>query len=162
MANLARTTSSHIFWDFAKGEPRELLKNVGYKNALAHIASSYNWYALEVQTSHNILLQTSAAKGPVKPSDGKIWQQHPNRAFSEISQKGNQGKLLKNVGYKNALAQIASPPNWYALEVQTSHNMLLQIAAPKVPMKPSDGKVGKDTLIAQFLRFRKGGAKGNS
>ena len=36
---------------------------------------------------------------------------------------GDQGKLLKKKadyrGFKNTLAQIASSPDWYALEVQS-------------------------------------------
>ena len=92
----------------------------------------------------------------------KIWQGHLNRTFSEILQIGDQGKLLKNVGYKNALAQIPSSRNSFALEVQTWDNILLQTAALKVPIKPSYGKFGKDTEIAHFLRFCKSATKGNS
>ena len=92
----------------------------------------------------------------------KIWQGHPNRLFSEISQRGNQGKLLKYVGYKNDLPQIASSPNMYALKVQTSQIVLLQTAAAKVPTKQSYGKFGNDTLIAHFLRFSERRTKSNS
>ena len=47
-----------------------------------------------------------------------MWQGHLNRAFSEILQKGDQGKPFKNVGYKNTMAQIGSSPNLSALELQ--------------------------------------------
>ena len=45
--------------------------------------------------------------------------------------------------------------------MQTSDSILLQTAAPKVPVEQSYGKFGKDTVIAQFLRFREGGTKGD-
>ena len=35
--------------------------------------------------------------------------------------------------------------NWYALEVQSKENILLQTAAPKVPVEPSYDKFAKDT-----------------
>ena len=40
--------------------------------------------------------------------------------------------------------------------------MSLQTAAPKVPVKPSYVKFGKDTLIAHFLKFCKVATKENS
>ena len=75
----------------------------------------------------------------------QIWQGHLNREFSEILQIGDQGQLLKNVGYKNTLAQMASSSKKYALEVQILDKILLQTAAPKVPVKPSYSKFGEDT-----------------
>ena len=75
----------------------------------------------------------------------QIWQGHLNREFSEILQIGDQGQLLKNVGYKNNLAEMASCSKKYALKVQILDKILLQTAAPKVPLKPSYSKFGKDT-----------------
>ena len=53
-------------------------------------------------------------------------------------------------------------PNWYALKVQSSDNIVPQTAAPKVPASPSYGKFGKDTKIGHFLKFFIGGTKGKS
>ena len=62
----------------------------------------------------------AANRGSKSARKAELWQILQgllSRAFSEILQIGDQGKLLKNVGYKNTLAQIASSPNSYALEV---------------------------------------------
>ena len=52
--------------------------------------------------------------------------------------------------------------NLNALLVPTLHNILLQTAAPKVPLKPSNGKFSKGTLNARFLKFCKVATRGNS
>ena len=57
---------------------------------------------------------------------------------------------------------MPSPPNYNVFKVQTYHNILLQTAAPKVHVKPSYGKFGKDTLMAYFLKFCKVATKGKS
>ena len=49
----------------------------------------------------------------------------------------------------------------HALIVHSSDNFSAQTASPKAPAKPGYDKFRKDTQIAHFLRFCKGGTKGN-
>ena len=100
---------------------------------------------------------------PEKPSYDKFGKDTLIAHFSEIFQWGNQGKLTQKGG---RLLRLEKHPgqlalSQYALKVQTSETILRQTAAPKVPAKPSFDKFGKDTQIAHFLRFFKGGTKGN-
>ena len=44
----------------------------------------------------------------------------------------------------------------------TKRNILLQTAAPKVPVKSSYGKFAKETIGARFLKFCKVATQGNS
>ena len=57
---------------------------------------------------------------------------------------------------------MPSSPNYNALEVPTKHNILLQTAAHKMPVKPSYGKFGKEYLIARVLKFCKVATRLNS
>ena len=89
---------------------------------------------------------TNLARTPKSPS------------FQDFA-KGRPREVAKIRGLKNTPAQIVLSPNHYLLEVQTSENILLQKAAPKVPGKPSYHKFGKDKIV-RCLRFCKGGSKG--
>ena len=79
---------------------------------------------------------------------------------------GTKGKSLKKqaelAGSKSTLRQISSSINQYALKVQSSDNIVPQIAALKVPAIPSNSQFLKDTKIGHLLKFFKGGTKGKS
>ena len=44
------------------------------------------------------LAQTAALNVPANSSNGEFGKDTPNRPFSEIFQRGDQGKMLKKVG----------------------------------------------------------------
>ena len=50
---------------------------------------------------------------------------------------------------------------FFPVKAQSSGNFSAQTAAPKVPANPSYDKFRKETQIALFLRFCKGGTKAN-
>ena len=56
---------------------------------------------------------------------------------------------------------MPSSPYYHFLEVRTWHNILLQTAPLKVPVKPSYVKFAKGTPSARFLKFCKVGTRGN-
>ena len=138
----------------------------GSKNTLPQIPSSINQYALKVQSSDNIVLQTAALKVPAISSNGQFRKDTKIGHFFEILQRGTKGKSLKKqaelAGSKSTLRQISSSINQYALKVQSSDNIVPQIAALKVPAIPSNSQFLKDTKIGHFLKFFKEGTKGKS
>ena len=69
--------------------------------------------------------------------------------------------LKEQKSYKKTLAQNALTFNEYALKVQTSENILRQIAPSRLPAKPSYDKFRTDTELAHFLRVFLRGNKGN-
>ena len=102
------------------------------------------------------LAQKTAPKGPEWPSYGNLskvtqnrhflnkYKRGTKRNFSKIAQKvGRLQGHKKYPGENRIISQLVFP--WYSLKVQTSENILLRNAAPKVPGKPSYDKFGKDT-----------------
>ena len=138
----------------------------GSENTLPQIPSSINQYALKVQSSGNIVLQTAAVKVPAIPSNGQFGKDTKIGHFLKFFKGGTKEKSLKKqaelAGSENTLPQIPSSINQYALKVQSSDNIVPQTAALKVSAIPSDGQFGKDTKIGHFLKFFKGGTKGKS
>ena len=138
----------------------------GSKNTLPQIPSSINQYAIKVQSSENIVLQTARLKVPAIWSNDKFCKDTKIGHFSKFFKGGTKGKSLKKwvelAGSKNTLPQIPSSINQYTLKVQSSDNIVPQTVALKVPAIWSNDKFCKDTKIGHFLKFFKGGTKGKS
>ena len=117
--------------------------------------SSRNLNFLEAPTLHNILLQTAAPKVPVNPSYLKFAKGTLSARFLKFCKVATRRKSCKKKVRKNTLARMPSCRNCDFLQVATSHNILLQTAAPKLPAKPSYVKFAKGTLSARFLKFCK-------
>ena len=159
------------FLKFFKGRTKgkslkKWVELAGSKNTLPQIPSSINQYALKVQSSDNIVLQTAALKVPAIWSNDKFCKDTKIGHFLKFFKGRTKGKSLKKwvelAGSKNTLPQIPSSINQYALKVQSSDNIVLQTAALKVPAIWSNYKFCKDTKIGHFLKFFKGGTKGKS
>ena len=97
----------------------------------------------------------------VKPSYVKFAKRTPSARFLKFCKVGTRGNSYKNKARKNTLAPMPSCPNKNFLEVPTWQNILLQTAAPKVPVKPSYVKFAKGTPSARFLKFCKVGTREN-
>ena len=168
--NPCRKSHPQLISMFKGGTRGKSLKNqaelAGSKNTLPQIPSSSNQYALNVQSSDNIVPQTAALKGPAIPSNGQFCKDTKIGHFLKFFKGGTKGKSLKKqaelAGSKNTLPQIPSSINQYALNVQSSDNIVPQTAALKGPAIPSNGQFCKDTKIGHFLKFFKGGTKGKS
>ena len=98
---------------------------------------------------------------PVKPSYVKFAKGTPSARFLKFCQVGTRANYCKNKARKNALAQMPSCFNYDFLKVPTWHNILLQTAPLKVPVKPSYVKFAKGTPSARFLKFCKVGTRAN-
>ena len=97
----AKGTPSTRFLKFCKvGTRANYCKKKARKNTLAPMPSCPNYDFLKVPTQHNILLQTAPLKVPGKPSYVKFAKGTPQRAFYEILQSWDQGKLLQKEGQK--------------------------------------------------------------
>ena len=159
----AKGTLSARFLKFCKVATRgNSCKKKPRKNTLARMPSCPNYNFFEVPTSHNILLQTAAPKVPVKPSYVKFAKGTLSARFLKFCKVATRENSCKNKARKNKLARMPSCLNYNFFEVPTSHNILLQTAAPKVPVKPSYVKFAKETLSARFLKFCKVATRGNS
>ena len=138
----------------------------GLENTPTQIRRSPNWYALKVRSSENILTQTAPKNVLLKPSSSKFSKDTKIGHFLKFFKGGTKGKSFKKWadfgGLENTPAQIRRSPNWYALKVQSSENILTQTAPQNVLAKPSSSKFSKDTKIGHFLKFFKGGTKGKS
>ena len=113
-------------------------------------------------TLHNILLQTAAPKVPLSPSYVKFAKGTLSARFLKFCKVATRGNSCKKKATKNTLARMPSCRNCDFLQVATSHNIFLQTAAPKLPVKPSYVKFAKGTLSAPFLKFCKVATRGNS
>ena len=164
------TKIGHFFKFFKGGTKGKSLKKqaelAGSKNTMPQIPSSINQYALKVQSSDNIVPQTAALKVPAIPRNGQFGKDTKIGHFFKFFKGGTKGKSLKKqaelAGSKNTLPQIPSSINQYALNVQSSENIVPQTGALKVPVIRSNGQFRKDTKIGHFLKFFKGGTKGKS
>ena len=164
------TKIGHFLKFFKGGTKGKSLKKkaelAGSKNTLPQIFSSFNQYALKVQSSDNIVPQTAALKEPAFWSNDQFRKDTKIGHFLKFFIGGTKGKSLKKqaelAGSKNTLPQISSSINQYALKVQSSDNIVPQTAALKVPAIPSNDQFRKDTKIGHFLKFFKGGTKGKS
>ena len=99
---------------------------------------------------------------PAKPSYGKFAKDPLSARFLKFCKVATKRNSCKKKARKKILARMPSYPNYHFLEVPTSHNILLQTEAPKVPMKPSYEKFAKGTLSARFLKFCKVATRENS
>ena len=99
---------------------------------------------------------------PVKPSYVTFAKGTLSKRFLNFCKVATRRKSCKKKATKNTLARMPSCRNYNCLQVPTSHNILLQTAAPKVPVKPSYVKFAKRTLSARFLKFCKVATRGNS
>ena len=155
---------------FKRGTKGKWLKkqaeHAGSRNTLPQISSSINQYALKVQSSDNIVLQTAALKVPAIPSNDQFRKDTKIGHFLKFFKGGTKGKSLKKQaeleGLKNTLPQISFLINQYALKVQSSDNIVPQTAALKVPAIPNNDQFRKDTKIGHFLKFFKGETKRKS
>ena len=99
---------------------------------------------------------------PVKPSDVKFAKETLCTRFLKFCKVATRGDSCKKKARKKTLARMPSCPNYNFLKVPTWHNILLQTAAPKVPVKPTYVKFAKEPLSACFLKFCKVATMGNS
>ena len=116
MTNSLRTPKSPIFWDFAKGGPRETWPksrptwNTWEKLGANPMKSSF------ACAQRRIIGQLFSANGSSKSArKAKLWQipqGHPNRPFSEILQRGDQGKLGQRDGLLNGLKKNWAQMPW--------------------------------------------------
>ena len=101
-----------------------------------------------------------------KPSSSKFSKDTKIGHFLKFFKGGTKGKSFKKWadfgGLENTPAQIRRSPNWYALKVQSSENILTQTAPQNALAKLSSSKFSKDTKIGHFLKFFKRGTKGKS
>ena len=159
----AKGTLSARFLKFCKVATRgNFCKKKAKKKTLARMPSSLNLNFLKVPTSHNILLSTAAPKVPVKPSYVTFAKGTLSKRFLNFCKVATRRKSCKKKATKNTLTRMPSCRNYDFPQVPTSHNILLQTAAPKVPVKPSYVKFAKGTLSARFLKFWKVATRGNS
>ena len=164
------TKIGHFLKFFKGGTKGKSLKKqaelAGSKSTLPQFPSSINYYALKVQSSDNIVPQTAALKLPAIPSNGQFRKDTKIGHSLKFFKGGTKGKSLKKqaelAGSKDTLPQIPSLIKQYALNVQSSENIVPQTAALKVPAIPSNGQFRKDTKIGHFLKFFKGGTKAKS
>ena len=102
MTNLARKPKSAIFWDFAKGGPRENAQ----KSRPTIGASNTPWrkwhhllISMHFKCKHRATFCCKLRLISVRIAElWQIWRGHLNRPFSEILPRGDQGKMLKKVG----------------------------------------------------------------
>ena len=106
MTNLARTPKSAIFWDFAKGGPRKNAK----KSRPTIDSSKTHWpkwhhlvISMHLKCKHRATFccKLRLHKCPyirVMTNLAVCFWRHLTRPFYEILPRGDQGKMLKNVG----------------------------------------------------------------
>ena len=120
---------------------------------------------LKFPSSANLAQHFAANRGSQSAREAElcyICQGDPQRAFSEILQSCDQGKLLQKEGNKKHLGAnaIMSYLAYPRSANQAQH--LLQTAAPKMPVKTSYVEFAKETLSRRFLKFCKVATSGNS
>ena len=98
---------------------------------------------------------------PSKLSYVKFAKGTPSARFLKFCKVGTRANYCKKKARKNTLAPMPSCPNDNLLEVPALHNVFLQTAPLKVPVKPSYVKFAKGTPSARFLKFCKVGTRGN-
>ena len=140
-AKFCKSTKVANFLRFCIGgtkgkSPEKKADNKGLKNTPAQIPLPLSQYACKVQTSANILAQTTAPKVHAEQSYAKCCKSTKITHFLRFCVGGTKGKSPEkqadNKGLKNTPAQIPLPLNQYARKVQTSANILAPTAAPKV------------------------------
>ena len=102
MTNLPRRPKSPIFWDFAKGGPRDnalksrvtirASKNFGANRIITYLVCS--WSAIREE-------HFAANCASISACEAELWQicqGDLNRPVSKILPRGDQGKMLKKVG----------------------------------------------------------------
>ena len=117
------TKIGHFLKFFKGGTKGKSLKKqaqlAGSKNTLRQIPSSFNQYALKLQSSDNIVPQTAALKVPAMPSNGQFRNDTKIGHFLKFFKGGTKGKSLKRqtelAGSKNTLPQIPSSINQFTL-----------------------------------------------
>ena len=105
MTNLARTPKSAIFWDFAKGGPRQNAQK-SWPTIGASKTPWRKWHHLLItmhlkckhRTTFCCKLRLHNCISVRIAEWWQIWPGHLNRPFSEILPRGDQGKMLKKVG----------------------------------------------------------------
>ena len=104
MAIFARSSKTLIFLKSAKGGPREMFQKSPkkqpsferLKRTLAQMALSSIQYALKGKRLQKILGQKRGSKTARMAKLSQFRQGHPEPAFSEKMQRGDQGKFFKN------------------------------------------------------------------
>ena len=118
--------------------------------------------SLKCQPRTTFCCKPRLPKCPVKPSYLIFAKGTLSARLLKFCKVGTRGNSCKKKARKNTLARMPSCPTYHSLKVPTSRNILLQTAAPKVPVKPSYVKFAKGTLSARFLKFCKVATRGNS
>ena len=100
MTNLAKTPKSAIFWDFAKGGPRENAQK-SRPTIGASKTPSRNWHhlliSMHLKCKHRATFCCKLRLHKCCIAELCVIC-HLNRPFSEILPRGDQGKMLKKVG----------------------------------------------------------------
>ena len=170
LANLAKTPKSAIFWNSSKGGPRENRSKSGPTSAAwKTLPNKLSDLLIDMRWEYNYrrtFWRKAPPKLPAKSSSSQFSKDTKIGHFLKFFEGGTKGKSFKKWadlgGLKNTREQTQRSPNWYALRVQSSENILTQTALPKLPAKSSSSQFSKDTKIGHFLKFFKGGTKGKS
>ena len=107
MANLAKTPKSAIFWNFAKGGPREKRpKSRPTWRAWKTPRRKWRYPLISMDLKPNHRATFCRKRRLQKCSNSQQWQikqRHLNRPFFEILQRGDQGKNAQKVGRLDGL-----------------------------------------------------------
>ena len=125
------TKIGHFLKFFKRGTKGKSLKKqaelAGSENTLPQIPSSINQYALKVQSSDNIVLQTAALKVPAIPSNGRFGKDSKIGHFLKFFKGGTKGKSLKKqaelAGSENTLRK--SHPQLISIRLKCNHRTTL-------------------------------------
>ena len=103
MANLARTPPSRISEILQSCDEGKLLQKLGHKKhpGANAIISYIKCTSIANKAQH--FAANRGSQSARKAELWQIWQGHPHRAFSEILQSCDQGKLLRKLGHKKHL-----------------------------------------------------------
>ena len=150
---------SEILQSWDKGK---LLLTEGQKK---HPGANTIMSSLKFPSNANLAQHFAANRGSPSARGAKLCrtcQGDPSARFLKFCKVGTRGNSCKEKARKNTLARMPSCPRYNFLKVPTSHNILLQTAAPQVPAQPSYVEFAKGTPSARFLKFCKVGTRENS
>ena len=171
LGHLEKPPKSGIFWNSSKGGPRENRSKSRQRTAARKTLrrkSSDLSIRIRLNCNHRRTFwrKPRLQRCPQSRVLAKFRKDTKIGNFLKFFKGGTKGKSFKkwaeNAGSKKAAAHIERSLNQYTLTVQSSENILMQTAGPKVPQKPSSRKFSKDTKIGHFLKIFKGGTKGKS
>ena len=130
----AKRTPSARFLKFCKVGTREnSCKKKARKNTLTRMSSCRRYNFRKVPTSHNILAANRGSPSAPGAELCRICQGDPQRAFSEILQSWNQGKLLQKEGQKKPWRECHHVLARISLKCQPGTTCCCKSRLPKCP-----------------------------